>query len=298
MNIHEKITQKIIEQLESGVIPWRKPWKNIAGINFQNPVSGTVYSGMNVFLLSIFSRHRSPKFVTFKQAKEAGGSVRKGEKGYPITFFKFITKEDGKWVDVQDPEENPDKLPVIRGYTVFNIEQCEGLPEEWYDEPEVELNDIQKIDRAEAIAEGYQDGPEVIEELSNRAFYRPATDTVHMPDRGQFDSAEAYYHVLFHELGHSTGHATRLSRDGVTDSMRDSTQYGEEELIAELTSAYLSGSAGFDQETIPEQASYIDNWLKALRSPRNAKLVTTAATAASKAARWIEGDRPAKSKVA
>lgn len=291
MNIYQKITKRIIEELESGVVPWQKPWRNIHNDPFNNPVSGTVYSGMNIFLLAMFTRHQSARFVTYKQAKKAGGSVRKGESGIPITFFTFISKEAGKWVDASDDPE-ADRVPVLKGYTVFNIEQCEGLPQEWYETEEIELNEIQQIEKAEQIVQAYPNPPKIEETLSNRAFYRRSNDTVTMPERGQFGAAEAFYSVLFHELAHSTGHATRLSREGITeDNEKGGRRYGEEELIAELAASYLCGVAGFAEKTVALNSTYIDSWLKILKQPRNERLITSAASHAMKAADYIQGKK-------
>lgn len=281
---YEKITDRIIEELEKGRIPWQKPWKG-SGSGPVNPTTGTEYRGMNFFMLSMMP-FSNPNWVTFKQAKAAGGKVTKGEKGTPIIFWNFMKKNAaGKWIQANYDDE--DKRPVLKLFHVFNVEQCEGLPEKIESYKMPELKNIERIERAEALIKGYADGPEITESTGDRAFYRPSTDSITLPKRGQFEKPEGFYTTAFHEMAHSTGHQKRLSRETITSgSGFGSMDYGEEELIAELTAAYLCADAGIDN-TITNSAAYIQSWLKVFRQPKNEKMIIKAAGAAQKAANYI-----------
>lgn len=301
MNIYEKITQRIVSELEKGVCPWNKPWRPVDEEGYNNPVTGTVYSGINIMLLSMFSGSDRTKFVTYKQAKKAGGNVKKGEKGLPVVFFKMITKDEGgKWIDAAGTDdEDAERMPVLKGYTVFSIDQCEGLPDDWYETKQPEgLTEHERIKRADDILASFRDKPEIVESLGNRAFYRPADDMVKIPELSQFVNAEEYYKTLFHELAHSTGHKKRLNRDPIASGNQSRDKYGREELIAEMAAAYLTGQSGFFDETAETSAAYLDAWLKTLKQPKNSKMIIIAAAQAIKAAEYIQGRKAATKKAA
>ncbi|UOF82068.1 antirestriction protein [Caudoviricetes sp.] len=267
--VYEVINQRILDALEKGTIPWRKPWSG--GGAARNLVSGKEYRGINSFILNL-SDYQSPYWLTFKQAKDLGGSVRKGEKGSPVMFwnFKEVT-EDGK----------EKTIPICRYYTVFNVAQCDGI-----ESPDalVFVNTFTPIERAEMIVKSFASCP-AIEHGSKGAFYRPANDTVSMPNRETFDTPSDYYAVLFHELGHSTGHEKRLNRDGIVHfNGFGSHSYSKEELVAEFTAAFLCGHAGIDN-TLDRSAAYIASWLKVLRD--NKTWLASAAGQAQKAADLI-----------
>jgi len=287
-DIYQEVTDRIIGMLEKGVIPWRCPILGRQKLDFpKNLMSGKEYRGVNVFLLAMTAwaeGYESSYWLTFNQAKERGGSVRKGEKSSIIVFWKQYEVED------RDTGE-PKNVPVLRYYNVFNADQCEGV--EVPDAPKFEPIDFNPITEADAIATGYVDGP-IIEHGGSKAYYRPSADAVKLPEPTRFSSNEEYYSTLFHELAHSTGHSKRLDRGLDTDLQPfGSADYAKEELVAEMASAFLCAHAGIQPATIDNQAAYLDGWLRKLRGDK--KLVISAAGAAQKAADWVRGERGAVS---
>jgi antirestriction protein ArdC len=198
-SVYSIVTEQILKQLESGVAPWHRPWTTHIP---KNLVSGRGYRGINVFLLSA-SGYGSPYWLTYKQATERGGHVRKGEHGTRVVFWKIGTRE----VENADGETDERKSIVLRYYTVFNVEQCEGVP---YQTATPTVNAIEECER---IVRQMPNPPAF--EQDGRAWYRPSTDTVGMPSRNAFNTSEEYYSTLFHELTHSSGHTKRVGRDGI-----------------------------------------------------------------------------------
>ena len=239
--------------------------------------------GVNVFLLAITRYahgYGSSYWLTFKQAHEQGGSVKKEEKASMVVFWKQHEIED-------EQTGKPVTVPVLRYYNVFNVEQCQNIaaPDAV---PFVPL-EFKPIEAAEAMVKGYADGP-VIEHGGVRAFYRPGEDKVRLPEPMCFASTEEYYSTLLHELSHSTGHSKRLDRKLDTDPRPfGSPDYGKEELIAEMAAAFLCGQVGIHPAVIENQAAYLQGWLKQLKADK--RLVVIAAGAAQKAADWIRGER-------
>ena len=284
-NPYEAFTARIIESLKAGIIPWAKPWKGNSPFprNFR---TGAPYRGANVLILWS-SSYTSPYWLTYKQAQELGGNVRKGEKGTQILFWK-ISKRDPKATKPTEAEGNDDKDRksfFCRAYTVFNVEQCDGLkaPEAIATFPEVPQDE-----RCEAIVTEWADRPQL--ELDNaheaHAYYRPSSDCVHMPIRKRFVDAPHYYATLFHELIHSTGHESRLNR--TLSTTFGAEPYCKEELIAEVGSSFLCAIAGITNErTEQNSTAYIQNWIETLKG--DSRLVVTAASAAQKAADAILG---------
>jgi antirestriction protein ArdC len=282
--VYQIVTDEIIKKLEAGCVPWRKPWVSAMGAA-RNLISGKPYRGINAFLLSC-SPFSSPFWVTFKQALETGGNVRKGEKSSIAVFFK----------DWEVERENADgdmtiaKIPVLRFYHVFNSEQCEKIDHKRLAEMQAEAANAPTFDpiaEAEAIVSGMPNAPTIAED-SQRAYYRPSTDSVHMPKRTMFSAIAEFYSTLFHELGHATGHASRLARKGIVEAHGfGSDDYGQEELVAEMTAAFLCGEARISPPVIDNQAAYLANWLKAIR--KDSKMLVFAAGQAQKAADFILG---------
>ena len=285
--VHAEITRQIIEMLEAGVTPWRS---GILGTNGepQNFDSRKPYRGINTFLLSFQSFKRgycSPYWLTFRQAVARGGNVRQGEKGTLVVFWKQLEIRD-------DESGEPVTIPVMRRFHVFNIEQCEGI--EAPEEAAAPLIPFQPIVEAQRIVTAYEQPP-AIEHKGLHAYYRPATDTVCIPEPGQFTTASEYFSTLFHELSHSTGHQRRLNRKLDTEPQPfGSLEYGKEELVAEMAAAFLCRRAGISPAVIENQAAYIQGWLKQIRQDK--KLVISAASAAQKAADWILGENLKPSK--
>ncbi|WP_046176230.1 ArdC family protein [Domibacillus indicus] len=266
--IYRMVTDRIIEQLEKGVVPWRRPWKNGATVNW---VSQKPYRGINSLLLE------PGEYATFKQIREAGGKVRKGEKGHIVVFWKWTEREN---------EETGEKeqIPLLRYYKVFHvIKQAEGLQSK----RDKETFDHNPIESAQQIVDGYADSP-VIHHQSGRAVYFPKLDRVSVPPLEDYREAEEYYSVLLHELIHSTGHQKRLARKGITQSSVSfgDEVYSKEELVAEIGAAMLCGVAGIENATIENSASYIQSWLRALKE--DSKLIVYAAAQAQKAADYIQ----------
>ena len=271
-NVYEIITEQVLEIMSQGVIPWKKPW-NARGAH-RNLITGKQYRGINVFLLSC-SSFSSPWWLSFKQAKEKGGMVRKGEKGRQIVFWKpFLTQdtETGKEI----------KVFMLRYYTVFNLDQIEGV--EAPQEPET--IELEPIAEAERIVSEMQNRPVIEQAGGNKACYYPGKDSVQMPYFQDFDESEKYYSVLFHELGHSTGHGSRLARKEVQVCSRfGSEDYSKEELVAEMTAAFLCGESGILPATVENSAAYLQSWSARLKEDK--KMVINAAAAAQRAADYI-----------
>ena len=284
MNVYEIITQRILEEIDKGTLPWNKPWKSVNGEEATNLVSHKGYRGINRFLLSHMAYER-PFYVTYKQAQELGGTVKKGEHGTPVIFWKknVYTKTQA---DGTESEENGF---VLRYYTVFNVAQCEGLDKFLPAVTPITETPIETLDTAENIVKGYHHRPTLTHVRQDRAYYQPSTDSIVMPERNQFHSSAEYYSTLFHEFTHSTGHVSRLDRKTLTDaSYFGSQNYSKEELVAEMGAAFLCGEAGIENEAaLKNSASYLDGWRKKLKA--DSKVVVQAAAQAQKAADYILG---------
>lgn len=277
MNVYDVINKRIMELLEQGTVPWRKPW-NVT-VNYpKNLVSGREYRGVNVFLLSS-QQYSSPYWVTFKQVQDKGGHVIKGKKSTPVIFWKWIERKDA-----EESEEHAGngKVPLLRYYNVFNLEQTVGiiLPE-----PEEVHSPFDPIERAEEVIGSMPLLPD-IRHGGNRACYSPSLDYIQLPHQHTFSSPEAYYSTAFHELSHATGHQSRLGRKTILEpSYFGSHEYSKEELIAEMGAAFLCGHCGIEQKTIENSAAYIAGWLKSLKNDKT--LLVHAAAHAQKASDYI-----------
>lgn len=281
---YELVTKQIVEALEAGVVPWHRPWSTRS----TGPMSLSTrkpYTGVNVFILgatAMVKGYESRWWGTYKQIGERGGQVRKGEKSTSIVFWRFFERKDQAGNVLES-------IPVLRYYSVFNADQCDDLtaPTE---EP---LQDFEPIKECDRISDSYRvaGGPK-LKHGGNVAGYSPKHDYVLMPQRGQFESVDHYYGALFHEYAHSTGHESRLNRKGIVDHSINfgDEDYSREELVAEMTSAFVCGDAGIDVN-VPYRASYIASWIAALKG--DPKLVVTAGGAAQKAANLILGRAPA-----
>lgn len=283
---YEVITNNIIEQLEKGTVPWHKPW-NGAGNTPKSLATKKPYRGINVFILSM-AGYMNPFWLTYRQAKALGGQVKKGEHGKQVVFWKLLRKvvEDEK-----TGERVKKTIPLLRYYTVFNVEQCDGLDlSKVPDLAPVEDFEHNPIEAAESIVSNMPGRPP-IRHKENSAFYSPAGDYVNMPKPERFKHTAEYYSTLFHELTHSTGHTSRCNRPGVTNPTSfGSHQYSKEELCAEMGAAFLCGEAGIISDTFDNSAAYIKSWLSALKDDK--KLVIHAAAQAQKAADYILDRKP------
>ena len=282
-DIYQQVTDRIIQQLEQGTVPWKSPYFSKVGFP-RNFSTGKAYQGINIFLLGSL-RYTSPFFLTFIQAKELGGHVRKGEQGSLVVKYGTYTKhDDGQ--PVTDEEEQTRRF--LKGYTVFHASQIEGIE---FPKPEnlPELTLSEQTDRARAIVAGMP-SPPAIREGSAVPCYRRNSDSVHMPEQGYFESEEAYYSTLFHELAHSTGHESRLNRKTLveTDGFGGKV-YSQEELVAEMGAAYLAMEADIVADDHAQSAAYILSWLDVLREPDHKRWLVIAATQAAKAADFVLG---------
>jgi len=271
MTVYEIVTDRIIKQLEGGIIPWRKPWAAYAGEG--GPVSWDTqrpYSGVNTLLLD------PGEYATFNKIKESGGHVKKGEKAQIAVFWKMMEVED---------ENNPDRkksIPFLRYYSVFEVNtQAEGIESKRAKQEERKNNPIVE---AERIIAGMPCRPRITN--GKEALYRPGTDVVEIPAMDSFISSEAYYGTLFHELAHSTGHESRLNRP--IKNRFGTDPYAREELVAEIGAAFLAAVAGLENPFIIENTgAYIQGWIARFKD--DSRLVVTAAGQAQKAADYIRG---------
>ncbi len=269
-DIYQTITDQIIAALEQGAAPWVKPWST-AGMP-RNAVSGREYSGINTILLAM-SPYASPLWLTYLQAQAADAQVRKGEHGTTVVFFKPF-----KVSDVNNPEAKEKSIPLLRSFTVFNVQQIDGLPEKYTLANKPQLDDFSDNEEAEMYL-----GKAVIEHGKSKACFIPSADVIYMPNKNEFKSIADYYATGLHELTHWTGHKSRLARD--FNGRFGDGAYAFEELIAELGAAFLCGHCSIDGQL--QHASYIQNWLKVLRNDKRA--IFTAAAAARKASEFVTG---------
>jgi antirestriction protein ArdC len=285
MDVYAIVTEKIVNLLESGIVPWRKPWTS-TGLP-RNLVSKKPYKGVNYFLLSA-TKYLSPFWLTYRQAAELGGHVRKGEESTIVIFWKVEdSKPSNEDLEVEETNDKNRRRFLFRFYRVFNLEQCE-LPQAVLDKlPKIETHEHDPIEAAERIIAGIPNPPE-IQYASSRAFYSPITDRITLPPRELFSSAEEFYATLNHEESHAVGHPKRLNRKSIAEAASfGSPVYAAEELIAELSAAYLCAEAGISPAVIENEAAYLQGWLAKLRSDK--RLIVIAAAKAQKAADYILG---------
>lgn len=259
IDVYEIVTNRIIELLDQGTIPWQKPWTD-AGIPM-NLISKRPYRGINLWLLLSLDYQRN-LFLTWDQLKKIGGSVNHGEHGHVVAFWKQIKPSEKP----ESEAESKKPVPLLRYYKVFNIAQCKDIPENLI-EPLVQ-KEHDPILECEAIVNGMAGCP-LIKHKEQKAFYHIAEDYINMPKKKSFKSSESYYSVLFHELVHSTGHEKRLNRSTITEMAEfGSEPHSIEELVAELGAAYLSSFSGILTEQIKNSAAYIKGWLSKLKDDK------------------------------
>lgn len=285
-DVYQEVTDKICAALESGTAPWHKPWSAAApdGVLPVRPIraNGVPYNGVNVVLLWCEQSARgyaSNQWMTFKQALELGGCVRKGEKGSMVVYadrsVKTRTNDAG--------EEETYAIPFMKAYTVFNVAQVDGLPARFY-APVVAP--VLKEHERNAVVDAFVSATGAnVQHGGDRAFFAPSVDRVQMPLLGQFDDAGAYYATLLHELTHWSGDVKRLNR--VFGKRFGDEAYAAEELVAELGAAFMCADLQVSAEPRPDHASYIASWLKALRNDK--RCIFTAAAMAQRAADYLAG---------
>lgn len=288
-DVYERITSRIVADLEQGVRPWFKPWnaEHAAG-RITKPLrhNGQPYNGINIIMLwseAVTKGYAAPIWMTYRQAKELGAHVRKGENGSLVVYANTLTRNE---IDEDTGEETEQEIPFMKGYTVFNVEQIEDLPPHYYALAEPVLDPVERIDRAESYfaATGAD-----IRHGGNQAFYSVATDRVQMPPFETFRDAESYYATLAHECTHWTRHPSRLDRDFGRKRWGDEG-YAMEELVAELGSAFVSADLGLALEPREDHAAYIGSWLKVLKDDKRA--IFSAAAHAQRAADFLHNLQP------
>ena len=288
-DVYTRVTDKIVADLEQGVRPWMRPWNagNTDG-RIIRPLrhNGQPYSGINVLMLwseAVIKGYISPSWMTFKQAQALDAHVRKGERGSLVVYANTIHKTEQN----EAGEEVERDIPFLKGYTVFNADQIEGLPEHYYAKPPPRFdNQIERIDHAEAY---FAATGAVVREGGSRAYYTQDGDRIQMPPFDSFMDAESFYATLGHETVHWTKHPDRLARD-LGRKVWGDEGYAAEELVAELGSAFLCADLEITPEIRDDHAAYIHTWLQVLKQDKRA--IFTAASHAQKAVDYLHRIQP------
>lgn len=288
IDVHARVTNRIIEQLEQGIRPWHKPWnaEHAAG-RITRPLrhNGVPYSGINILMLwdsAEIQGFNCPLWLTYKQASELGGYVRKGEKSSPVVYYSSFRKTEQN----DKGEETERDIPFVKEYRVFNAEQCEGLPDRFYETKQAPNAGIEPVPQAIDFVE--HTGAKIVEG-GNRACYVQAADKIRMPRIESFEDTESHAATLTHELVHWTKHPSRLNRETGRKKWGDEG-YAVEELIAEMGSAFLCADLRITPEVRADHADYIGNWLKVLKNDK--KAVFSAASMASRAVEYLHALQP------
>jgi antirestriction protein ArdC len=279
-DLYAEVSSRIVAELERGAAPWIKPWSATAGRNVPcNAATDRPYSGCNVVLLWMAQNagYRTPRYLTFKQAVELGGHVRKSEHGTKVYFVKQLVGRD------KDDDEKTRVIPMMREYTVFNVDQCEGLPARVMTAGTVKVRNPDERDAT--IDEFLACSGASIREGFGEAYYRPSDDCISMPAFATFKSAAHFYGTTFHELGHWTGHKSRLDRFQAMAARFGDAAYAAEELVAELCAAFLCAEFNLDGDL--RHAGYIASWIGLLKADKRAFF--TAASKAQAAADHLRG---------
>jgi antirestriction protein ArdC len=287
-DLYQHVTNRILDDLERGVRPWLKPWSasNVGGFVLPRRHNGIPYQGVNVLLLwseSMARGYTATIWMTFRQALELGAHVRKGETGTLVVFADRITRaEDG-----ENGENVERSIPYLKSYTVFNVEQIEGLPPKYLPQASAPTS----AETRHAEAEGFIAATRAIIRFGgDRAFYAPAFDVIQLPPLPAFRDTESYYSTALHELTHWTGHPSRCARE-LNGHRFGSESYAFEELVAELGSAFLCAELGITPEVRDDHAAYLASWLAVLRQDKRA--IFAAASQAQRAADYLRGLQPA-----
>lgn len=276
-SVYEMVTERIIAQLEQGIIPWEKPWSGIRSGAY-NRISKKSYSLINQMMLL----HKG-EYATFKQWQQLGGTVRRGEKSEIVVFWKIQTVEE----ESEDGTKTTKNIPLLRYYNVFHISQVDGVEPLSKDN----LKEIEPIEEAEKILADYitREHITLINKASNKAYYSPNNDLIHLPLMEQFKDVSEYYSTAFHEATHSTMKESRCNR------MEDrkgklvafgSDEYSKEELVAEIGSANIMNILGIEtKKSFRNSSAYIQNWLSVLKN--DVKFIVSASSKAEKAVKYI-----------
>ncbi|QPT38923.1 DNA primase TraC [Oligella ureolytica] len=277
-DLYQHVTDRIISSIEQGAPAWRKPWTGEAG-TMQMPLrsTGEAYRGINVVMLWLTAAEKgygSAYWFTYRQAQELGAQVRKGEKGTTVVKYGTFERED------EETGEDK-KIPYLKGYTVFNADQIDGLPEKYHAVPAEEARDLGTEADPELDAFFKATGADIRTSEEPRAYYSLNGDYIHMPPIATFHSAAGYYATLAHEATHWTGHKSRLDR---FSRFSDRKSYAFEELIAEIGNCMVCAAIGLTPD-FEQSGAYVASWLRALKDDK--RMIFKAATEAQKAADFL-----------
>jgi len=285
--IYEAVSRNIIEQIEAGTPPWRQPWANVGGGIPCNAISQRAYRGINVWLLMATAQRKgydSPRWATFRQWKQLGGHVNRGEKATKIIYWNIVTETA---TDPRTGEQEEQQRVFCRQYSVFNLCQCDGTALERFRDPR-SFTDYEPAERL-LTATGAN-----IRHGGNQAFYRHVADFIQLPEKHRFEGEAHYYSAALHELAHWSGHEGRLNRLSSLSRFGDES-YAMEELVAEMASSFLCAALGFENKAAEQQsAAYMAGWLRALQSDRTAIFTASrlAATASDYLLAFNEATQP------
>ncbi len=285
---YTKVTEQIVSQMERGVSPWHQPWQSG---KWSGQVSRTIrstgekYQGINVLLLwarALEKSYDSPRWLTFNQCKDFGGSVRKGEKGTHIVYYSTFTKRE----ELDNGETAEQKIPFLKTYVVFNAQQCDGLPSQFQPDAQPIQNQFERLEHCQQfftnVRADWRTG-------GNRAFYLPALDYIQTPELETFEDQESYWGTVAHEFAHWTRAEKRLNRTFNQKRFGDDG-YAMEELVAEMAAAFLCADLGIEASPREDHAAYLAGWLSILK--QDSRAIFTAASYASKAADFLHGLQP------
>lgn len=275
-DVYTIVNERVIEKLENGCVPWRQPWSG-CGIP-RNIISQKAYRGINLILLSMLGYERNI-FLTYRQAKDLGANIKKGEHSHMVVFWNYIKQQPDN-EDTAQPKQQPKRKPLLRYYHVFNIEQCENIPPQY----QIHRDVCYPIPTCESILTLMPQRPTIFHK-ADYAFYSPVGDYIGIPPQRSFRSPAAYYSTLFHELVHSTGHVSRLNRPDLMEMAAFGSEvYSKEELVAEIGACYLQSLTAITSE-FEQSAGYIQHWISKLRNDK--RLIFSAAAHAQKAVDFI-----------
>ena len=279
IDVYEIVTNRIIDELSKGIIPWKKPWSSREGA--VKHANGKAYSMLNQFLLGC-----SGEWLSYAQAEAEGGKVKKGEKGRIVVFWKWLEKK----LDEEDEngEQKIQRIPFLKYSTVFEVSQCEGIKRK-YDKVRTYENDADED--AEKLFENYTTRESIITHKNGeKAFYNKADDSITVPALERFVNSAEYYSTIFHEAVHSTGAKNRLAREGVVGSHYFGTEdYSKEELVAEIGASMILNLMGLETvNSFTNNVAYINNWIEALKNDK--RLIVSASSKAEKAVKFIMGE--------
>jgi len=274
MDAYSIITERIVDSLSKGVVPWRKPWNDVIPSNY---ITEKTYSGINLFLLGL-NDFKSPYWLTWKQIQTLGGAVKKGKKSSVIVYFTMTEYENSfTFSDGRDNITDNVKIPLLKYYRVWNWEQTDLIPEKKI------TTDNKRLITCDTVFDNLPVRPVI--ERGDYPCYQPISDKIFIQDISFFKSSEDYYSTLYHETTHWTGHESRLNRGELKKSAFGSERYSKEELVAEMGASFLCGLTGIQQKTIDNSVSYIQSWLSVLKNDKT--FVISASAQAQKAVDYI-----------